>query len=57
MALYIVTVTDKFPAAGEYPGSFEIDADNKKEAIAKARKQMGWRSRYDSPVIYSAKLA
>lgn len=57
MALYIVTVTDKFPAAGECPGSFEIEADNKKEAIAKARKQMGWRSRYDSPMVYSAERA
>lgn len=56
MTLYIVTATDKFQAAGEYPSQFEIEAKNKKEAIAEARKRMGWRSRYDSPVIYRAEV-
>ena len=38
MTLYIVTVADKFQAAGEYASKIEIEAQNKKEAISKARK-------------------
>lgn len=56
MTLYIVTATEKFQAAGDYASKMEIEAQNKKEAISKARKQMGWRSRYDSPVIYRAEV-
>ncbi len=54
MTLYIVIVADKFQAAGEYASRMEVEAQNKKEAISKARKQMGWRSRFDSPVTYRA---
>jgi hypothetical protein len=54
MTLYTVTATEKFQAAGDGPTKFEIEAKNKKEAISEARKQMGWRSRYDSPVTYRA---
>ena len=51
---YTVTIADKHPAAGERPSILEVEAQNKKEAISKARKQMGWRSRHDSPLTYSA---
>ena len=50
---YIVTITDKHPAAGERPSEVEVRASNKREAIAKVRRA-GWRSRYDSPAIYTA---
>jgi hypothetical protein len=50
---YTVTITDKYPAAGERPSQVWVKARNKREAIAQVRKA-GWRSRYDSPVIYTA---
>ena len=59
MKLYIVTVTEKFQAAGECASKMEIEAQNKKEAISKVRKKMGlteWRIRYDSPVTFRAEV-
>jgi len=56
MTLYIITVTEKFQAAGECEGTLEIEAANKKEAISKARRKVAPnRSRYDGPVYYSAR--
>lgn len=54
MKTYIVTAKDKFPAAGETPSKYEIEAKNKAEAIKKAKDLAGWRSRHDSPIIYTA---
>jgi hypothetical protein len=54
MPRYIVTAKDKFPAAGETPSTYEIDAKTKADAIKEAKKRAGWRSRHDSPVIYTA---
>jgi hypothetical protein len=54
MKLYLVTIADRHPAAGEVASAVEVEAANKKEAIAKARKLTPWRSRYDSPVTYRA---
>jgi hypothetical protein len=51
---YLVTISDRYPAAGECPTVLEIDAANKKAAIAQARKLVGWRSRHDSPLTYRA---
>jgi len=52
--LYIVTIADRHPAAGEVASTIEVEAANKKEAVAKARKLTPWRSRFDSPVTYRA---
>ena len=54
MKLYVVTIADRHPAAGEVSSTIEVEAANKKEAIAKARSLTPWRSRYDSPVTYRA---
>jgi hypothetical protein len=50
---YTVTITDKYPAAGERPSQVEVRARNKREAISLVRRA-GWRSRYDSPAVYTA---
>jgi hypothetical protein len=56
MARYIVTIADKHPAPGEQPNRIEFEAQSEREAIASARNIEVWRSRYDSPVRYSAEL-
>jgi len=53
---YIVTIADKYPAAGERPAKVWVKARNKREAIAQVRKAewRKWRSRHDGPLIYTA---
>ena len=53
MKTYIVTVSEKYPSAGETPSRYNIEANNKKEAISKARRIVGYRSRFDSTLTYS----
>jgi hypothetical protein len=57
MKTYIVTISERHPAAGERPSQIEIEAANKKAAVSAARAQVGFRSRFDSPLTYSAKEA
>lgn len=57
--LYDVTVTAKYPAAGEGPGHIYVHANNAKAAISKARREMSHRGydRHDGPSLYRAKVA
>ena len=54
---YEVTVTAKFPAYGEQPGFFDIEAPTAKKAISIARRMMqdgdGW-TRQDGPNTFKA---
>lgn len=56
MKTYEVTVTAKFPACGERPGTLTIAARNKAEALKQARREMSdaGHTRQDGPLTYKA---
>lgn len=54
--LYDVTVTPVNPSYYDRPGVVTVEAKTAADAIKDVRRQMD-RSRYDSPVRYSARLA
>lgn len=53
---YKVTITAKFPAAGERPGVCYYEAYSKADAIKQARRECydGGMTRYDGPVKFKA---
>lgn len=60
MNAYTVTVTPKYPAWNDRGTVFEIVAQNAKEAISKARRQMwneGTYDRHDGALSYRATKA